>query len=137
MSEQTQGHPHWQRMIEYGEDSKTDPEAWRGWQFRDFGTLEWQPLIDVPIWNEQAEYRRFPRMCTLGDMEYPEPVKEPLEMGEKYFLVNAVFPKSPPTHKWGGYPHEMRRLSLRLIQRTEQGAIAQGLAMIKAIGGEV
>lgn len=137
MSDQTQGHPHWQLMIEYGEDSKTDPEAWRGWEFREPGDPRWFGCNEHPKFYTNLEYRRKPRMCTLAGMEYPEPVKEPLKEGEEYWLVSIAQPKSPALHKWESASADLEWLKLRRIQRTREGAIAQGLAMIKAIGGEV
>ena len=71
------------------------------------------------------------------DVRYPEPVKEPVGVDEHYWVVNIELPEKPYRRMWGNDESDFRFLQLRLIQRTAEGAIAQGKAMIKFIGGEV
>ena len=79
------------------------------------------------------EYK--PRTITIGDMEVPEPVREPLEIGEDYYRVNFN-DVGPFRQIWEGCNAEYNWLRLGLIQKTKGGFYQHRKALIRVSGGE-
>ena len=77
------------------------------------------------------EYK--PRTIWIGDMQVPEPVREPLAVGQTYWLVDTREPVR--CISWGGGELDYRWLRLGIIQKTMQGAIQHRAALIRVSGG--
>lgn len=73
----------------------------------------------------------------LAGHEFPSPVREPLKTGTPYWQVTAGSNNLCTQWRWNGDHSDMTLLKRRLIQLTEEGAIAQARAMIASVGGEV
>ena len=105
----------------------------------DCTTIDWttiaNPLtvIGNPIW----ELRVKPETMTLAGHKFPAPVRDPLEEGVLYSLVDTTFGPAFRRILWANSLKDVEYLKRGLIQRTEEGAIAQAKAMIAAVGGEV
>lgn len=84
--------------------------------------------------------RPIPRTITIGDMEVPEPVREPLEDGQEYFMIKpecAKYLDGVGHYEWEGSDIDLCRLRAGLIHATEENCAANFKALIKASGGEV
>ena len=78
-------------------------------------------------------FRIKPSTIMIGDMEVPEPCREPLELGETYFVasVSRVFPDT-----WEEYETDRTWLKHGLIHTTKEAAELCRVALIKVSGGE-
>lgn len=83
------------------------------------------------------EFRVQPETRALAGHMFPEPVREPLANGTRYWLVYTE-KKSFLTDdfEWSGTAIDMFWLKRGLIHLTKEGAIAQAKAMIASVGGE-
>jgi len=70
----------------------------------------------------------------IGDMEVPEPCREPLEIGQEYWLVAMTGVRY---FHWSGSPMERLWLRRGLIQLTKERAISQSKATVRLYSGEV
>jgi len=77
-----------------------------------------------------------PSTIMIGDMEVPEPCREPLKIGQVYWLV-SVQSEIPTTLHWSGGKTDMYWLQLGLVQLTKEGAIAQRAATLRLYRGGV
>ena len=80
-----------------------------------------------------------PPMRSINGYEYPEPVREPLELGQCYWVP---FPAEDELtyvegFKWSGGRVDMTWLKRGLIHLTPEAAVAHARAIILAGGGEV
>ena len=76
-----------------------------------------------------------PATIKIGDMEVPEPCREPLEMGQKYWLVafekDYIF-----DFGWEGDGSDFDWLKAARIHLTLEAAEQHRIALIKVSGGE-
>jgi hypothetical protein len=114
--------------------------------------MEWCPTKDPTFnWYEYT-YRIKPKTITIGDMEVPEPVSEPLKAGTQYFIVDInddelydvgmwVDINDDELHDVGMWAvdryDEYEYLSKCLIHLTKEAAIQHAKALIKVSGGEI
>ncbi len=54
------GHPHADLMLLYAQNSKTNAEEWRNWEYKLYGSVAWAPALGSLTWHESTEYRRKP-----------------------------------------------------------------------------
>ena len=79
-----------------------------------------------------------PSTIMIGDVEVPEPCREPLKIGQVYWLVDlADLTGVPLPLYWCGAKSKMRWLRLGLVQLTKEGAIAQMEATLRLYRGGV
>lgn len=101
-------------------------------------TDEWEhsefPLNDMV---NGYELRIKPETMTLAGHEFPEPVREPLTLGQQYWIARIEGDTLVDTYRWAYHRLDECYLQRGLIQLTETGAIAQARAIIAACGGEV
>jgi hypothetical protein len=101
-------HPHADSIIEYHQCSDDDKKRW---QYNNKNLNVWvlckyesYDESGTPLWNEDYEYRLKPRTISVtlqnGDvLEFPEPVREPLENGDCYwFKPNSMYISSDYWH---------------------------------------
>jgi len=93
---------------------------------------------------ESYSIRRKPRMIrvthefpdgTVRVFEYPEPVREPLENGQGYWLA-VLSPHGIHRWEWHGTKDENHLLDLGLIHLTKEAAEAHRRAMVGEDGDE-
>ena len=88
-----------------------------------------------PLWGDNAIYRAKPAptlslAIIVNGIEVPEPVREALEVGQRYWLAD---PTSITFHKktyWGDDDIDIRILNRGLIHLTEEAAVAHAKAML-------
>lgn len=61
--------------------------------------------------------------------EVPEPVREPLEEGARYWVPSPVSADRAFEMEWCGDEHDLRRLAEGLVHLTEAAAVTHGKAM--------
>lgn len=113
-------HIHAESMKLYAEDAMTTDEPWELWEFSPDG-IEWDNLMDNPIWLIGVKYRRKVKTININGFEVPEPVRKPLEIGTKYYTLNHLS-SYVSTHMWGNDEIDLRWLKLGLIHLTEANA---------------
>ena len=87
---------------------------------------------DVPIWHPRKKYRfkpAEPKFITVNGIQVPEPVREPLEKDQHYWLANPM-QCYISEGLWTPTDTEIRWLSLGLIHLTREAAQAHIDAML-------
>ena len=76
-------------------------------------------------------YRRKPRTIRIGKIEIPEPVREPLQNGEQYF-VPAIYCGDECAHRfsWKDGSMDKRLLNQGMVHLTNEAALAHAKALI-------
>jgi len=109
-------------------------------QFRVFHGYEWKDISAKQVLtfirhHPPDDFRIKPRTIMIGDMEVPEPCREPLEMGQKYWLVafekDYIF-----DFGWEGDGSDFDWLKAARIHLTLEAAEQHRIALIKVSGGE-
>jgi len=131
-------HPHRENIIKFHACSEEDKKRWQ-YKIKDF---EWADVSfnDIPQWRDDTKYRLRPRVCfiTLQDgtkMEFPEPIREDLGVGQGYWvvlLIDEIIKKD----RWDGNYSDTKRLKSGLIHLTQQAA-EQHLSVIQAMNAQV
>lgn len=122
-------HIHAALMLQYAQDASTTDKPWELWEY--FSDHEWDKLTGSPAWEECTKYRRKPRTIRIGEIDIPEPVREPLRNGEEYFIPaidcgDAYVNKST----WDNDSMDNRLLKQGLVHLTEEAALAHAKALI-------
>jgi hypothetical protein len=109
---------------------------------------QWAPLVENLLTLKEARrgvecghFRIAPKMICItgtgGTFEYPEPVKEPLEEDDWYFLAEFTTNSGIGKFRWRDDNHDHYWLKRNLIHLTKENAKAHYEALIKAMGGVV
>lgn len=88
-----------------------------------------------PHFLEQYEPKR--RTITVNGTELPEPIREALNEGEEYWVVDILERDGVCTDTWGGAPCELLLLRRGQVFRTKEDAQVWFEFEIKQRGGEV
>lgn len=123
-------HPHADKMALYAEDALETDNPWERWECRQPDGTIWHSLPEHPIWDEIIEYRRKPRTITINGHEVPEPVREPLEDGQGYFLLDITRGDFADKFFWTGGRIDKKWLEHGLIHLTEEAAKAHAEALL-------
>lgn len=102
--------------------------AKHGWQ-----VFECERWIDDPNprWLKDVAYRAKPAPTIIvNGIEVPEPVREALEKGCKYWVPDVAHPYITSVTCWGDYTSDHAALKRGLIHLTEAAAVAHAKAMI-------
>lgn len=112
-------HKHYKEMMMYAEDAAETDEPWERWEATVSGT-NWIDMNGDPMWDSGYKYRRKPKTININGYEVPEPVREHLEIGSKYYTFD-LYDKSF-AGEWSGHRLDFRRLDLGFIHSTRKGA---------------
>ena len=120
------GHPHADLMAKAAEIAKTDKEWWRHFEFKNTTGI-WMGMTENTGFYDFAEYRLKPRFIDINGHQVPEPVREPLKIGQVYWL--ARIHGAVDSFEWEG-DHECRAwLECGLIHLTKEAAEAHAAAL--------
>ena len=75
------------------------------------------------------------KTITINGRKVPEPVREPLEVGQRYWVVDPAS-DSPGLHYWEGDHFDYRWLDRGMIHLNEDAAEAHTDAIYRANKGE-
>jgi hypothetical protein len=122
-------HPHAALMRQYADDADETDRPWERWQVRFPHAQTWAELgCQSPTWCSDYEYRRKPRTININGIEVPEPVREPLEESEPYYLAQADSDYLPKIH-WSNCPSDQRWLRYGIIHLTREAAETHARAL--------
>jgi hypothetical protein len=123
-------HKHAENMLAYAQDAMEIDKPWERWEYYSCIQESWVPIHKSPLWDEGTEYRRKPRTININGFEVPEPVREPLEYGQEYYIptiagdlmVAALF-------AWYDNDHD-RWLEKGIIHLTKEAAEIHAKALL-------
>ena len=78
-----------------------------------------------------------PPMRSINGYEYPEPIKEPLEEGQTFFIVDIYSDLLYMEFRWNGSHYQNRMMKHGLAHLTKKATIAHAQAIILAGGGKL
>ncbi len=86
------GHPHADLMAKAAEIAKTDKEWWKHFEIRitENGETSWKGFVTSFTFDIYSEYRLKPRYIDINGHQVPEPVREQLEIGQKYWVADIA-----------------------------------------------
>lgn len=73
----------------------------------------WIALEAEPVWNRGCSYRIKPRTIRIGDIDVPEPVREPLMNGDIYYYPSNTNGVMSAT--WWGDTSDRNRLRHNMV----------------------
>ena len=111
-------HIHAELMAQYAEDAKKYNEPWKMWRNGNGDT--WSDCTSHPYWLTTHVYRRKPRTIKIGQHEVPEPVREPLSRGQKFWVVNPFL--GPQEFVWDGCTGTQHALKSGFVHLSEEAA---------------
>ena len=100
-----------------------------GWQKYRYGN--WKD-VGSPVWFQEDIYRAKPAPAPtiiVNGIEVPEPVRDALENGDKYWLAITSGQELSIDLIWRDHPIHHTRLNRGLIHLTEAAAVAHAKAM--------
>lgn len=80
---------------------------------------EWQDLDCTPTWAPFLQYRIKPKTININGYEVPEPVREPLGIGKRYYVVS---PYGSEVFNWAGDRIDYDLLKNGAIHLTKEAA---------------
>ncbi len=111
-------HIHAELMAQYAEDAKKYNEPWEMWQLGDGFT--WNDCTTHPCWSTFHVYRRKTRTIKIAGYEVPEPVREPLSRGQKFWAVNPFM--GPQEFIWDSHIGHQHALESGFVHLSEEAA---------------
>lgn len=109
-------------------DAKEAAKAWANgenlqYELTSGNWHDYQPVSgkDV-VFLSCNKYRIKPRTIRIGEYDVPEPVREPLNDGDEYFVEVSSSPLLAWVAYWCGDAVDMHRLENGLIHRTKKAA---------------
>ena len=114
------------RLVEAGEK-----EPWKHFEMKTLGALEWIDLKPRHWFvDEFWEYRLKPKTININGFEVPEPTKEALNVGDKYFMADPVIPTYHREYAWWGASADRTFLRRGIIHLTKEAAIQHAKALL-------
>jgi len=125
-------HIHAELMRQYAEDAMETEKPWKRWeQLAGYisNDSEWITLSGSPTWNKKFLFRRKPKTININGYEVPEPQREPLRRGDKYYLVD-ITEKTITLFRWLNDEADNRWLNQGLIHLIKKSAELHKKAII-------
>ncbi|MDE9463562.1 hypothetical protein [Xenorhabdus bovienii] len=126
-------HVHADLMMEYAKLAQETDRPWEHFEVLHDDADRWCSLGGEFYFDPDKEYRLKPRTIRIGNIEVPEPVREPLEEGDEYFHVNTgvIYHRDGASiSRWMGYDVDNYRLSAGLIHLDRESAELHAKALI-------
>lgn len=115
-------------MALYAKDAAETEDAYKRWEFNK--GKRWVQCITIPRWDPNTQYRRKPRTININDFEVPEPVREPLKVGDVYYLPAPTWKQYHLSQAmWTGGGNDYFYLERGLVHRTPEAAAIHGKAL--------
>ena len=122
-------HVHAENMLAYAQDAMETDKPWGRWEYCSRIENLWRQAQENPTWSEENQYRRKPRTININGFEVPEPVREPLENEQKYYIPSLAF-DAILTISWGNDKDENEWLKKGLIHLTSEAAEIHAKALL-------
>ncbi len=120
------GHPHADLMAKAAEIAKTDKEWYS--QFQRLIGGEWQTPIVGFVFQPEIKYRLKPRFIDINGHQVTEPVREPLEDDQEYWIADIRYAVS--VFNWENNDADNRWLERGIIHLTKEAAEAHSAALL-------
>lgn len=117
-------------MAQYAQDAMETDRPWERWERRYKGDEHWESLKCCPTWIPLTEYRRKPRTININGFEVPEPVREPLQDWQKYFIPSLASDNGIDCHTWHGDEYDDKWLAKGIIHLTKEAAETHAKALL-------
>ncbi|MDE9557673.1 hypothetical protein KKJ06_20190 [Xenorhabdus bovienii] len=125
-------HIHADLMMEYAKLAQETDRPWEYFELK-YPDGSWCSIPDSFAFHEKCTYRLKPRTIRIGNIDVPEPVREPLEEYDEYFYVNtgAIYNEGGASFsRWMGNDVDNYRLSAGLIHLDRESAELHAKALI-------
>lgn len=114
------GHPHAELMAKAAEIAKTDKKWYRHFQFKTSDDDIWRDFCGVFGFHESDVLRLKPRTIDINGHQVPEPVREPLNLGQKYWVADTA--NFTEEKKWTDSFSCQRWLARGILHLTKEAA---------------
>lgn len=121
------GHPHADLMAKAAEIAKTDQYWQRHFEEKFHSTDKWNPMSDV-FFQTHREYRLKPSFIDINGHQVQEPVREPLEDDQEYWIADIRYAVS--VFNWENNDADNRWLERGIIHLTKEAAEAHSVALL-------
>ncbi|KMJ44687.1 hypothetical protein AB204_13000 [Xenorhabdus khoisanae] len=125
-------HIHADLISEYARLSHITDKPWEYFQYRYGDGNDWLEYDNDFGFHPEVDYRLKPRTIKIGDIEVPEPVREPLEECTRYYCpdINTYGTSDADYHLWDGDGNDKDRLQNGLIHLDRESAELHAKALI-------
>lgn len=121
------GHPHADLMAKAAEIAKTDKEWWKHFEIKTLHFDAWSDM-DNEVFFDNDEYRLKPRYIDINGHQVPEPVWEPLEEDQEYWIADIRY--APSVFNWENNDADNRWLERGIIHITKEAAETHSAALL-------
>lgn len=122
------GHPHADLMAKAAEIAKTDEEWYRHFEFKTCVMSSWSQLVWASCFDPNVQYRLKPRFIDINGHQVPEPVREPLEEDQEYWIADIRY--APSVFNWENNDVDNRFLDRGIIHLTKEAAETHSVALL-------
>lgn len=122
-------HRHAELMMQYARDALETNKPWERWEFYD-SFHEWVEMSKDSAFLESREYRRKPKTININGFKVPEPIKEPLEIGDKYYIPGIIWEDEYKMFTWGDDRYDHKYLAVGFIHLDRESATLHYKALL-------
>ena len=116
-------HRHSEMIKQWLEDDSLEVEIFLAGKWHDVGR-------DYPNWSKDAEYRFKPKMITVGEHSFPEPMRVAPEAGAWVYLPNILGKCVYVDTHWLGDESDVMLLKRGLVHLTQAAAEAHARVLL-------
>ncbi|HCU0871584.1 hypothetical protein [Morganella morganii] len=114
-------------MAKAAEIAKTDKEWWKHFEIKTLHFYAWSEMCNE-VFFDNDEYRLKPRYIDINGHQVPEPVREPLEDDQEYWIADIRYAVS--VFNWENNDADNRWLERGIIHLTKEAAEAHSAALL-------
>jgi hypothetical protein len=123
-------HIHAELMALYAQDAMETDKPWERWQIQtNHSGAQWHDIKCNCTWNPSCNYRRKPRTININGHDVPEPVREQLKEGRRYYSP-CIASGMGRVDIWTNHNMDNRLLELGIIHLTREAAEAHAKALL-------
>jgi hypothetical protein len=124
-------HIHADLITKYAEFSHITDKPWKYFQVKYEMNSEWEFCIANISFSHLFKYRLKPRTIKIGNIEIPEPIREPLEDEDVYFTPMVdVFFNMTDSKIWTNDERDLELLQRGMIHLNRKSAELHAKALI-------
>ena len=126
---------HAESMTLYAQDAMETEKPWERWEVLRNGDDSgyWNRLRTHPEWHSLSAYRRIAKPININGFEVPEPCRNPLNIGEKYYIPNlrlGINGRYISGYGWDNSSVDIRHMNNGLIHLSEKSAEIHAKALL-------
>ncbi|QXO64411.1 hypothetical protein [Morganella morganii] len=114
-------------MAKAAEIAKTDAEWWKHFEEKMLNFNKWVDM-ENEVFDPDTQYRLKPKFIDIGWHQVPEPVRFPLEIGQKYWVADIA--NTTDEWLWDDDERDDFLLERGLVHLTEAAAEAHIAALL-------